>query len=56
MVFQGTYDPSFTIELQNKDNQLGYQIAKKYKASDDEHLHVSGAVSESSWWTFSELV
>ena len=31
MVFQGTYDPSFTIELQNKDNQLGYQIAKKYK-------------------------
>ncbi len=33
MVFQGTYDPSFTIELQNKDNQLGYQIAKKYKVS-----------------------
>jgi 3-hydroxyisobutyrate dehydrogenase-like beta-hydroxyacid dehydrogenase len=31
MVFQGTYDPSFSIELQNKDNQLGYQIAKKYK-------------------------
>ena len=31
MVFQGTYDPSFTIELQNKDNQLGTQIAKKYK-------------------------
>ena len=39
MVFQGTYDPSFTIELQNKDNQLGYQIAKKYNASDVEHLH-----------------
>ena len=39
MVFQGTYDPSFTIELQNKDNQLGYQIAKKYKASDDEQVH-----------------
>lgn len=30
MVMQGTYDPSFTIELQSKDNQLGYDMAKKY--------------------------
>ena len=28
---QGTYDPSFTIDLQSKDNQLGYDMAKKYK-------------------------
>ena len=31
MVMQGTYDPSFTIDLQSKDNQLGYDMAKKYK-------------------------
>ena len=31
MVMQGTYDPSFTIDLQSKDNQLGYEMAKKYK-------------------------
>jgi len=30
MVMQGTYDPSFTIELQSKDNQLGYEMARKY--------------------------
>ena len=31
MVMQGTYDPSFTIDLQSKDNQLGCDMAKKYK-------------------------
>merc|ERR1719376_726542 len=30
MVMQGTYDPSFTIALQSKDNQLGFDMAKKY--------------------------
>ena len=33
MVMQGTYDPSFTIDLQSKDNQLGYEMAKKNKVS-----------------------
>ena len=33
MVMQGTYDPSFTIDLQSKDNQLGFDMAKKYKVS-----------------------
>lgn len=31
MLMQGTYDPSFSIALQSKDNQLGYQIAKKHR-------------------------
>jgi hypothetical protein len=28
---QGTYDPSFSLALQCKDNRLGYQIAAKHK-------------------------
>ena len=31
MLMQGTYDPSFTIALQCKDNRLGYQMATKHK-------------------------
>jgi len=31
MLMQGTYDPSFSIALQCKDNRLGYQIATKHK-------------------------
>ena len=31
MVMQGTYDPSFSLGLQCKDNQLGYQIARKHR-------------------------
>lgn len=31
MLMQGTYDPSFTIALQCKDNRLGYQIATKHR-------------------------
>ena len=38
MVMQGTYDPSFTIDLQSKDNQLGYEMAKKYKVCKREPL------------------
>ena len=30
---QGTYDPSFSIALQCKDNRLGYQIATKHRVS-----------------------
>ena len=33
MVMQGTYDPSFTIGLHCKDNQLCFEIAKKYKVT-----------------------
>ena len=40
MVMQGTYDPSFTIDLQSKDNQLGYDMAKKYKVSKKSFLKV----------------
>ena len=32
--FQGTYDPSFSLALQCKDNRLGYQIATKHKVGD----------------------
>ena len=31
MLMQGTYDPSFSIALQCKDNRLGYQIATKHR-------------------------
>jgi len=31
MLMQGTYDPSFSLALQCKDNRLGYQIATKHK-------------------------
>merc|ERR1712200_288925 len=31
MLMQVTYDPSFSIALQCKDNRLGYQIATKHK-------------------------
>ena len=34
MLMQGAYDPSFSIALQCKDNQLGYQIAKKHRVGD----------------------
>ena len=33
MVMQGNYDPSFTMALHCKDNQLGYQMAKNTKVS-----------------------
>ena len=31
MLFQGTYDPSFSIDLHCKDNQLGFELARKHK-------------------------
>merc|ERR1712037_906226 len=31
MLMQGTYDPSFSIALQCKDNRLGYQIATRHR-------------------------
>merc|ERR1711972_1034190 len=31
MLMQGTYDPSFSLALQCKDNRLGYQIATKHR-------------------------
>ncbi len=30
-IFKGHYDNSFSIALQCKDNQLGYDIARKHK-------------------------
>ena len=45
MVMQGTYDPSFTIDLQSKDNQLGYEMAKKYKVTQYE-IHRISVMSE----------
>lgn len=27
----GDYDPGFTLDLQNKDLQLGYDMARKFK-------------------------
>ena len=33
-LFQGTYDPSFSLALQCKDNRLGYQIATKHKVGE----------------------
>ena len=37
MVLQGSYDPAFSMELACKDNQLGYQLARKHKVRE----HVS---------------
>ena len=31
MLFQGTFDPSFTIDLHCKDNQLGFELAMKHE-------------------------
>ncbi|KAK8723834.1 hypothetical protein OTU49_011568 [Cherax quadricarinatus] len=31
LIFQGSYHPGFTMALQNKDLQLGYDMARKYK-------------------------
>lgn len=31
MLFQGTYDPSFSVDLHCKDNQLAFELARKHK-------------------------
>jgi len=33
----GDYDPGFSLTLQNKDLQLGYDMARKYKVSMEMH-------------------
>ncbi|XP_042223802.1 2-hydroxy-3-oxopropionate reductase-like [Homarus americanus] len=38
LVFTGSYDPGFTMALQNKDLQLGYDMARKYEVPMDMHL------------------
>lgn len=37
VIFKGTYDPGFTMVLQNKDLQLGYDMARKYEVPMDMH-------------------
>ncbi|XP_045618258.1 2-hydroxy-3-oxopropionate reductase [Procambarus clarkii] len=37
VVFTGSYDPGFSLALQNKDLQLGYDMARKYEAPMDIH-------------------
>ncbi|KAG7168010.1 3-hydroxyisobutyrate dehydrogenase-like 2 [Homarus americanus] len=37
LVFTGSYDPGFTMALQNKDLQLGYDMARKYESVHDRH-------------------
>lgn len=37
LVFKGSYDPGFTMVLQNKDLQLGYDMARKYEVPMDMH-------------------
>ncbi|KAG0716725.1 3-hydroxyisobutyrate dehydrogenase, mitochondrial [Chionoecetes opilio] len=37
VIFKGSYDPGFTMALQNKDLQLGYDMARKYEVPMDMH-------------------
>lgn len=37
LIFSGSYDPGFPITLQNKDLQLGYDMARKYEVPMDMH-------------------
>lgn len=39
MVMQGNYDPSFDMALHCKDNQLCYDIARKYRVSNIVKAH-----------------
>lgn len=39
LVFNGTYDPDFTIELHCKDLNLGYELARKFKVPIELHSH-----------------
>ena len=42
--FQGTYDPSFSLALQCKDNRLGYQIATKHKVEQKNTKHAYSSI------------
>lgn len=33
LIFSGSYDPGFTMALQNKDLQLGYDMARKFEVN-----------------------
>ncbi|XP_047479746.1 L-threonate dehydrogenase-like [Penaeus chinensis] len=37
LIFNGCYDPGFTMALQNKDLQLGYDMARKFEVPMDMH-------------------
>lgn len=37
LIFNGQYDPGFTMALQNKDLQLGYDMARKFEVPMDMH-------------------
>ena len=39
LVFNGTYDPDFTIELHCKDLNLGYELARKFSVPIELHAH-----------------
>jgi len=39
LVFNGTYDPDFTIELHCKDLNLGYELARKFNVPTELHAH-----------------
>ena len=39
LVFNGTYDPDFTIELHCKDLNLGYELARKFQVPIELHAH-----------------
>ena len=40
LIFNGTYDPDFTIELHCKDLNLGYELARKFQVPIELHSHV----------------
>ena len=40
LVFNGTYNPDFTLELHCKDLNLGYDLARKFKVPTELHSHV----------------
>lgn len=54
LVFKGLYDPCFTIGLQNKDLQLGYDMAVKHQVSIKDFIYFTG-IERSSLRTIYDL-
>lgn len=55
LIFNGQYDPGFTMALQNKDLQLGYDMARKFEVKNRMRKLLNCFVFL-VWWFLLEVV